>query len=302
MQNTKTILISGASGFLGKELIKQYGELENINVIALTSNKLKLKRYSLAFKNLIVIDNAEWIVSPKKIDVLINCAFSRSLNGEELVDSIHFSSKLIESSISSGLRSLINMSSQSVYSQKRNVPAKENSKIVPENLYAMAKYANELIISEKCKVNDILFSHIRLGSLVGVGFEKRLINRMIEDAFEKKKLSVNGGQQILSYLAVQDAASAIIKFSLTDNKKWDKVYNLGTNEYYTLYDIAEIIKDTVKNYQLAEVEMQVDKNPKAHLNISLDCDKFYNQFNWAPKYNLQSTIEDIAKSLASKYC
>ena len=90
MGNNKTkstILINGAGGFLGSELIKQFLEKDNFNIIAYTSQKDKLADKYNNTGDLICYNYEDWKngeIPFHKVDVLINAAFARISDGKEL--------------------------------------------------------------------------------------------------------------------------------------------------------------------------------------------------------------------------
>src|SRR5699024_4982362 len=120
--NKKTVLITGFGGLLGTELIEQLLDCGNWQVIAMTSN---VNNVVNKFNNdkLLVVSNDSWIEQLSnrniKVDTLINCAFPRTSKPEELAQGIPFTERLITDSINFGIENIINISSQSVYTQKQ---------------------------------------------------------------------------------------------------------------------------------------------------------------------------------------
>src|SRR5699024_10134741 len=149
-----TLLVSGASGLLGSELITQILENDKYKVIALTSKKETLTQMFEGNPNLKVLHIDNWVINlglNNQIDTLINCAFPRSSKPEELAKGLLFTENIIKGAIDIGVKKVINISSQSVYSQKSKSTTNEASSVAPESLYGMAKYSSERIVATLCE-------------------------------------------------------------------------------------------------------------------------------------------------------
>ena len=105
----KTILITGAAGFLGSHLIKQSTYHPDCNVIAADIDKNKI----LAASNVTTISNDElFLIDSLEIDTVINCAFARGNIVSALVSALRFNERLISKLKALGAKSIINISSQ----------------------------------------------------------------------------------------------------------------------------------------------------------------------------------------------
>ena len=82
----KKILITGAGGFLGRYLIEACFHKE-FEIIAISSQKESLYK-QFSGTDILVVDKLEALSTDwSKIDVLINCAFPRNVDGEKIADS-----------------------------------------------------------------------------------------------------------------------------------------------------------------------------------------------------------------------
>src|SRR5699024_2306702 len=99
--------------------------------------------------------------------------------GKELATSFNFTIDMIDRMSTINCAYMINISSQSVYSQQGDAFPTEKTKVSPENLYGMTKYAIEKMCELKCKENNMNIINVRLGSLAGPKFNERMINRFI---------------------------------------------------------------------------------------------------------------------------
>src|SRR5699024_880288 len=291
---TKTILVSGASGLLGSELIVQILNKTAYKVIALTSKKNKVQLLSCS-ERLIVFSNDEWDQKiNQKVDVFINCAFPRSSDPEKLAIGADYTEYIVQDAISRNISNIINISSQSVYSQKSIKDIDESDSPSPESLYGMAKYASEKIVSSICENYNqkINFSNIRLASLTSLDFDIRMINRFVKKVINNEIIEIYGGDQTISYLDVRDAADALVQMLNTTDIDWNVVYNLGSNEKYTLNNLVKEIERVAKDYNFQKVKVNKHTKDEAFSN-SINSTLFYDTFNWKPRHQMLNMIEEL---------
>lgn len=293
----KTILVSGASGFLGKEIIRQLLKSKNYKIIALTSKPNDLMNYFNNPSRLIAFNISDWtskIEKNIKMDFLVNCAFPRTSNSMELAKGLDFTKQLIINAIDFNIKNIINISSQSVYSQKSKSLPNETSPVAPESLYGMAKYATEKIVTVLCErsASKINFTNIRLASLTGVELEARMTNKFVKRALDGGKITVNGRGQKVSYLDVRDAASALLAMIDSNSRKWKPIYNLGNHNYSSVLEIAETVKKVAEEYSFNEVIIEV-KAGQDNFNNLIDSELFYKDFYWKPYYTIPLMIKDL---------
>ncbi|NCD42101.1 MAG: NAD(P)-dependent oxidoreductase [Bacteroidia bacterium] len=291
----RRIIITGASGVLGSELIKQLMECNQYEILGLTSSKELVKK---KVPGVSYFDAGN--LSPNNISeifksdsIVVHCAFSREEDGEELAKSLSFAKQIFTISSKSGC-SVINISSRSIYGQKYQPPWTEDSIPVPDTLYAIAKYSSELLLESICYTNNCAFTSIRLAGLISPKLEKRLINRFVDQVLEGKDIVISGGKQQFAYLDVRDAAQGIIAILNSKKNIWKKTYNLGSNKVYTIIDIAQIINCVANEISKKSSKIVITKNP-AKLFDGMDSSILYSDFNWEPKITIKETIKEIIK-------
>jgi len=295
LNNKKKILVTGASGFLGNELIKQLLNEGDFHVIAMTSKVNELKeKYTNNY--ITVVSSQTWKSKLKEdsmhVDILINCAFPRSSDPEVLALGIPFTEQLIKDSIDFGIKNIINISSQSVYTQKDKEDVTEQSNVQPESLYGMSKFACERVVTILSEEANINFSNIRLGSLTGINFDVRMTNRFVKSAIAGEKIIITGGQQKISYLDVRDAAKGLIKMLYKDPIGWNNIYNLGSKEHFTLIELVETIKEEAKEHSLHNIVVEV-QDGDSNFNNVMNNNLFYEHFSFQPYYNFKKMINEL---------
>ena len=282
------IVLTGAGGFLGKEILAQASKLD---IVAVSGQDL-----SSVFCGKVLDRNmffSEYKFSSS--DVLINCAFPRNTDGVQMADGLEFTARLFRKAADEGAGAVINISSQSVYSQKRMESADEKTQLNLESGYAIGKYATELLLDAIC-CGKIPNTNIRMASLVGIGFEQRLVNKLVRQALKNKKINIYEGRQQFGLLDVRDAASAILLIADSDSRNWYRVYNLGTDRVYTLREIAKIVQDVVEKETNTRIFVTSEKRDDV-VNSGIDAELFFHSFQWKPQFTLQDTVRDIYKHI-----
>lgn len=291
MKKRFNILITGANGYLGKFLINQLIVQNQFFVIALSRKKDFLSDEYLSNSNVEVMTNDAFINGNKflpNIDVLIHLAFSRRFRpNSEIAESLVFSKKIFEAAKREKIKALINVSTQGVYGNAVGL-RDENTIVAPEMMYAMAKYANEIILDSIVADCNIKICHLRLDSIAG---NQNLLPTFIKNAYEKEKIDIIGGKQIFSFLDVRDVAIAINKLLNIPIDEWKRIYNLGANNtIYNIKELAEIVAERMK--------IRFGKNVKISLNetdvityAGIDSSLFMKDTGWQPKYNIYDIVD-----------
>ncbi len=293
----KTILVTGAGGFLGNEILNQLLNEHSYDIIALDLKKENIKSCFRELNKLSCYSIDEWErneVTLKHIDILIHAAFSRSYDGEKLAGSLDFTRSLFSKAAQANVNGIINISSQSVYGPPYKPLWTEKTPVTANSLYALAKYSTELIANATCNAPGIKThsTNIRLASLIGPGLEERLVNKFVKNALSGNPINIVGGKQIFSFMDVRDAASGIISLVFTETSKWKNVYNLGNNSRNSLLEIAEIVQKTAAKYINKPVEI-IKEDKDVQLHSGMDSSLLYQTTGWNPKYDLVGMVENL---------
>ncbi len=284
------VILTGAGGFLGQAVLQRITECRDISAVSFTSKPEKLQPLFSEYAGISIQNNKSLsCFAFKKTDILINCAFPMSASGAQMADGLKFISFVLETAVENGVGAVINISSQSVYSQKRSECADEASAVVLENDYAVGKYAGELLTNTICR--NIPHTNLRLASLIGTRLERRVVNKFVKQALSGTQIHVADGKQRFGYLDVRDAADGIIRMTQYPAKGWAEIYNLGRNGGYTLLEIAQCVRDIGTEYGVTTDICT--ENSSVWQNSQMNCSLFQSTFNWSPKHTLADSVRDI---------
>ncbi|MDO5702341.1 MAG: NAD(P)-dependent oxidoreductase [Lachnospiraceae bacterium] len=292
----KTVLITGASGFLGRHLAEKYRENGNYRVYAFTSSPEKLSEH-LAAPGVTVLHRVavfgDEMRDVMRGSVLINCAFPRNADGPGMAEGLKYIRRVFEKAALFGAEAVVDISSQSVYSQKRTGPADESEPVCPENSYAVAKYAVEEMLEGICGNKGPAVCHVRMASLIGPAFDQRIVNRLVMQALKTGGISVKRNSQYFGFFDVDDAAAALFSMTGCDRRSWKRYYNLGGRNVYTLTDIADAVKDVL--HGIRDVMTEITDGP-GECNTGVNAELFYRDFGFEPQIDLRESTRRIAEA------
>lgn len=295
MSKKMTILVTGASGFLGRALIKELLE-KRYQVHALSSQKEAVK---LAHDDQVKVYDVRELENNKidwvNVDCLIHCAFSTKNDRESLAESLAFSKLVFNQAAKKGVSKLINFSTRSVYGNDASLETDEKARINPLNEYGLAKYASELLLEGIAERAHARFVNLRLSSLLGVDYEMRLVNKFIKGAIDKGVINIVGGEQVFSFMDVRDAVGAVIKLLESETDCWDKTYNLGCNKQYSIAHLAELVSSEVNRRCGIDVAINIEEKDVT-ISAGMDSSLFFKALNWQPEYSISETIESIVSA------
>ena len=291
------ILITGADGNIGKRLIKSILSNFDYNIIAVVlsedsfidSFKEVLNEYK---ERITVVQNDKFVKDFNSFEcvyAVVHLAFARGNRpANEIASSIEFATSVFNKLINNKVNNIINISSQSVYGSEKDY-RDENTLVCPDSLYAMAKFASELILKDKYQNHELNYTNIRLDSIVQ---SQNLIKALCKKAKANEVIKIVGPNQYFSYLDIEDAVSAVMCLLIT-NKKWRNVYNVGLNCCrYSLVELAEMVSDVAlkKGYNKTRIKV-IPKDIELYRGVNSS--QFISDTGWKPKYNINAMVERI---------
>lgn len=295
------VIISGAGGFLGNALLQRMKEKTAIEVYALTSQVEQMRLRFPECQNINIcsknsVQNREIPITSDT--VLLNCAFPRNAKGEQFALGLNYVSQLLQSAVIQGVGAVINISSQSIYDQKRDRAAAETDNAHLDSVYAVGKYASELLTEAICFNRP--YTNVRLASLIGPQFNQRVINKLVECAFKTGKLYIRNGEQQFGFLDIEDAVNGIINILDVKTYVWKPVYNLGGNRTYSLLDMAEIIVAIFKKEYGKQLKIEIETDD-TKLNTALDCSLLQKDTGYMQQITMEQSVYRIIKNYECEY-
>ena len=275
----KTILVTGAAGFIGSNLVKRlFNDAKNIKVIGIDSitdyydvniKYERLKEIEALGKDWTFVHDSiankkavEEIFSKNKISVVVNLAAQAGVRYSITNPDAYIQSNLIgfynilEACRHHEVEHLVYASSSSVYGSNKKVPYSTDDKVDnPVSLYAATKKSNALMAHAYSKLYNIPSTGLRFFTVYGpagrpdmayFGFTNKLVKGDIIKIF-------NYGNCKRDFTYVDDIVEGIVRVMQHAPEKQNgedglpippyKVYNIGNSHPENLLEFVSILQE-----------------------------------------------------------
>ena len=243
----KKIIITGATGYIGSNLVRRLVKEEykvflivrensDLSIIDDILDEVNILRYNGKMKELISL-----FKEIEQIDLVIHLAslFIVQHNQEqidELIDSnIKFGTQILEAMVHSKCSRIINTGS---YWQHYN-----NEDYNPVCLYAATKEAFEKIIQYYYEVEKINCITLELFDTYGETDPRRKITSLLKECAEKNiHLDMSPGEQVINLVYIDDVVEAYLKAidMIDKEKRINNKYSVCNTEEVTLKELVGI--------------------------------------------------------------
>lgn len=251
------VLITGATGFLGRE-IKEYYLALNYEVITIgRSIQCDIR---IDFEKMKVEDI---VTQVKSVDTIVHCAAVNEVNINDSIDktysiNVTLTRKLIELASLINVNSFIYISTFHVYGVSNGLITDE-SEINPINDYGLTHYISEEIIRTKSKQLNFNYLIIRPTNIYGAPSSFDTFNRwtlvpfqFLRQAMVDKKITINSnGQQYRNFVSICEVIDCL---KLIGKETLVNAY--GSMEL-SISDFAKHIADTVGIHLDTYIEVKV---------------------------------------------
>ncbi len=284
----KKILITGGSGYIGKNIIQNLSKKYEIKY--LTRNLNDKSQQCIVIKN--NFSSINMSVNKFKPDLVLHLASLFVVNHKfkdisNLIDSnIKFGSFLLESMRLNKIDKIINIGTSWEYKNSDNYN--------PVNLYAATKNAYEKILFYYYKTMNLKVLNLKLYDTYGPSDNRgKIISKIVESVKKDKELKLSPGNQILDIIHINDLINAI-KISLgifnSKQKKFFKTYSLCSKERYKLKDIVKLILESSKNRKNKVI---LGGLPYRENEVFIPSTNIKKLPKWSPKIKLAKGIKDL---------
>lgn len=334
----KTVLITGAAGFIGSNLVKCLMEmnqditiigLDNVNdyyEVALKEARLaELSQYTkftfikgnIADKGLV-----ESVFEKYKPQLVVNLAAQAGVrysitNPDAYIEAnIMGFYNILECCRHNPVEHLVYASSSSVYGMNKKIPYSTEDKVdMPVSLYAATKKSNELMAHAYSKLYDIPSTGLRFFTVYGpagrpdmayFGFTNKL------RAGEKIQI-FNYGNCKRDFTYIDDIVTGVVKVmqkapdANADGVKY-KVYNIGNNQPENLLDFVDILQQELIRAGVLEADYDFEAHkelvPMQPGDVEMtyaDVDDLIRDFGFKPETSLREGLRAFAEWYKAYY-
>ena len=237
----KTILVTGAGGFIGSHILELLQE--DFEIFGLFHNE---PSESIGVN--VLVGNLANDIShtlPRKIDIVLHLAQSNFYrdpknNGQDIFDINTLSTfNLLNWAKKAGAHKFIFSSTANVYKPTSEILI-ESSLVKPMSLYAATKASAEMLVGQFS--SDFHTTILRVFTVYGPGQKNMLVSQMIERLKSNDEISLAGGKGIfLTPIYISDAAQIMVKLLYLSKYSSGDVFNLSGVEETNLAEIVGIL-------------------------------------------------------------
>lgn len=263
----KNIIITGATGFVGSNLVSTF--LENDRVYSLgRAGSTKCENVYWNLK-----DNLKNIILPCNIDTIIHCAAivgEDSYSKKEYIEVNLISTlELLEYCKNTGITQFVYISTGGVYGFGKS-PFHEADKPNPQGIYNLSKYFSEELCNQYR--DKLKITVLRIFFPYGKGQKRRLISNLIDKIKRGEKITLNNdGMPLINPIYVGDLC-AIVKNVVY--RRLQGTFNVCGNEILSIKELCEIISQKLQvenvkfNFNGKEVQNILGKNEKIQQTLN----------------------------------
>lgn len=293
------ILMSGATGFIGQNLVKALldKEYEVHTILRADSDtskidtRAKLFRYNEDINTLINYFQNEAFDGVIHLASLFLATHTKENIAELISSNIKFGTELLEASKTAHTKWFINTGT---FWQNYN-----NETYNPVNLYAATKEAFENIAKYYVETSDLIFTTLKLNDTFGPNDTRnKVFNLWSKIAKSGETLEMSAGEQLIDISYIEDIISAytLLIEHLHSDKAIDfnkQTFAVKSNERLSLKELSKVFEE-VANVKL---NIKWGAKPYREREVMIPWENGQNIPNYKPNYTLKQAIKKTIEEI-----
>lgn len=240
------LLVTGASGFVGRQVLAQLGNREEVEVVALTSKRASppsLGSCRWMQGDLLVPGSARRLVDQVQPSHLLHLAWEATpgtyLTSRRNLAWLAASAELIDAFASSGGKRFVGTGTCLEYDVTAGGLCEESrTPLRPGTLYGACKQGFGTSAVEAGRTEGVSVAWARLFHLYGPHeHPERLVAYIARALLNGEEAGLSDGSQQRDYLGVTDAAAALVSLLMSDV---EGAVNIGSGRVVSVREVAEI--------------------------------------------------------------
>ena len=306
----KTILVTGAGGFIGSHLVEalaskgaelkifirynsrnDFGMIKHIpsdirnNLDVITGDIIDFSTVKKAVKNCDIVFH---------LAALIGIPYSYVAPGRYVDTNIKGTLNILQASREEGVEKIIHTSTSEVYGTAKYVPIDENHPLEGQSPYSASKIGADMLAHSYFFSFNTPIVIIRPFNTFGPRQSARaVIPTIISQALSENKVNLGMLTTVRDFTYVNDTVNGFIKVAESDISIGD-IFNIGTGTGIT---IGELAKKILTIMECQDIPIYTDCNrirPEKSEVLNLICDnsKAKSMIGWSPRYSLDEGLKE----------
>lgn len=276
------ILVTGATGFLGKHLLERLKE-----------DDLCTKRFDFTKKQ-----DVFSYISESKPDVvyhlgaLVDLTRSFDIARKTVEANIIGTTNLLMALEKHPVKKFIFASTEEVYGEGK-IPFKETDSVHPPSPYAVTKVMCEHLALQYMPKTSVV---VRIGTMYGPHQPShRFIYQMIEKALKNEDIGLTSGIKMRDYIYVGDVVDALVMAKETKCTSAFEIINIGSGHMTSLKYLAEKIIQVSGSSSRLQAGVIPDRIGEADQWL-MDIAKANKLLGWTPKTDIETGLKQTIMS------
>tara|TARA_Y100000590_G_scaffold13004_1_gene15803 strand:- start:1732 stop:2667 length:936 start_codon:yes stop_codon:yes gene_type:complete len=273
------ILVVGGTGFIGLHLIQNLLN-EGFKVASISKKKRKIKNRAKFFfldlskkidQNLINKIQADTIVYAASLNNID--AEKNFLNGYK-IGHLSLVNLLNSNNIKKRLKKIIFLSTAQVYQYYTRKNINLESKVYPKTAYSLFHILTENYLKYFSLKYKIKTTCLRISNGYGEPYLDKTncwsiaVNSFCLQAFKDKIIKINTNPyEYRNFIYVKDISNEITLNIKKKQKEYFLIKNIGSNQNYTLKNVAKIIKEIFKSFLKTNIKIVYNKKKQRKIKI-----------------------------------
>ena len=253
MIDERVVLITGASGFIGRYVVDCFLE-DGWTVVALGDEDVPPRDGTRLFRYRIRLPSLQLgaILAAHPPNLSIHCAGASAV-GPSLIDPAadFHAGPVVTFELLEALRrhasqsALVFLSSAAVYGNPQSLPIRESQEVRPISPYGFHKAQCEQLCREYSTVFGLRTASVRIFSAYGAGLRKQVLWDTCRKALRDKTIVLNGtGKESRDFIHARDVARALL-FVVNRGCMAGETYNLASGNETTIGELATLLTEAL---------------------------------------------------------
>jgi nucleoside-diphosphate-sugar epimerase len=285
------ILVTGASGFVGKQVLRSFSEVKDIELYGTARRPFVADGVRVQSLDLFDAAATRLYLSEIKPNVLIHCAWfvdhGRFWNDSVNVKWVSASKCLARAFIDSGGSRFVGVGTMAEYDWRARQPMSEDSPLRSDSLYGRAKLELSLHLKGLARSTATEIAWARLFLLYGENEDfRRFVPTIARAVISGKVAQCTHGSWVRDFLDVRDAGAAISALALSDIVG---SVNVASGVGVSQADVAGIVARLAGDQTLLELRKIPDREV-APKEITADVRRLQEEVGFVPTTSLENGL------------